>query len=721
MPPILLYLVLGASLVHHQVAAETDQDLNEEQWEYEPRIWSVDEAEQQRDNAEQQQESFGDVFEGELTDLVSPPVNNNEDQRKLNHYLDLANISLNKQQTSQEDECNQFRVDTREAVICDKKRCDKLDFEWPKYDNQLVIMETTRHGMRFHRADYAFEPKPQLNRAPANDIERVKIDLFEIFKPKPSVSSTTSATISPELVSPGDSSSTTATTTDTAPSTSTTTTTTTTTTATTQSTTSTTNSQDEGGSTSTTSAPNDRNEEILPQDDNSTQLVTTFRLNTKRTEQKIMGFGGALSDSTCRNIKSLSPAMARSLMEDYYGDRGLKYSFARMSIGSSDFSTSPYTNNDRIDRLRQALDERDDVDMNHFRLTEEDYQFKIPMARQAIAISKQPIKFYASLWSPPIWMKNNSHIVHGYLKGDVYGPYYKALAELMVKWLEAYKKNGIDFWGLTGLNEPVTGVKPFIFHNSLGITREDYVTFYKLYLGPTMWRRGFQNVKLMMLDDNKGYAPLWVRAMMEDKEAAKYISGVATHWYMNDEYENLNFMAKLYPDKFILPSEACNGFLPFQVHALPGNWDRGVAYMYDIIKLMQKNAVGWVDWNMALDLTGGPSWINNLLDAPIIVNAKRDEYYKSPMFYAIGHFSRFVRPGSTRLDYRIANARFDYPLEAVAFHDPDDHIVIVVLNANKHQTPFKIIVDKQVIKIVTLRAESFNTIIFRWKTGENKH
>lgn len=30
---------------------------------------------------------------------------------------------------------------------------------------------------------------------------------------------------------------------------------------------------------------------------------------------------------------------------------------------------------------------------------------------------------------------------------------------------------------------------------------------------------------------------------------------------------------------------------------------------------------GWVDWNLVLDLQGGPNWVANYVDAPIIVNA----------------------------------------------------------------------------------------------------
>ena len=47
---------------------------------------------------------------------------------------------------------------------------------------------------------------------------------------------------------------------------------------------------------------------------------------------------------------------------------------------------------------------------------------------------------------------------------------------------------------------------------------------------------------------------------------------------------------------------------------------------------------GWVDWNMALNIQGGPSWISHKLNAPIIIDAEYDVFYKNPMYYHLGHF-----------------------------------------------------------------------------------
>ena len=47
---------------------------------------------------------------------------------------------------------------------------------------------------------------------------------------------------------------------------------------------------------------------------------------------------------------------------------------------------------------------------------------------------------------------------------------------------------------------------------------------------------------------------------------------------------------------------------------------------------------GWTDWNIALDMQGGPNWVKNFVDSPVIVNAKAGEFHKQPMFYVMGHF-----------------------------------------------------------------------------------
>lgn len=50
-----------------------------------------------------------------------------------------------------------------------------------------------------------------------------------------------------------------------------------------------------------------------------------------------------------------------------------------------------------------------------------------------------------------------------------------------------------------------------------------------------------------------------------------------------------------------------------------------------------------------LNTEGGPNHLNNMCDAPIIVDKENDSYIVQPIYYHIGHFSKFIHPGAVRL------------------------------------------------------------------------
>ena len=71
-----------------------------------------------------------------------------------------------------------------------------------------------------------------------------------------------------------------------------------------------------------------------------------------------------------------------------------------------------------------------------------------------------------------------------------------------------------------------------------------------------------------------------------------------------------------FPDKFILYTEACAGERPLDPAVALGSWGRGERYMNNIIEDLNHWAVGWTDWNMALDMEVGkyrlslvPDWV----------------------------------------------------------------------------------------------------------------
>lgn len=106
-----------------------------------------------------------------------------------------------------------------------------------------------------------------------------------------------------------------------------------------------------------------------------------------------------------------------------------------------------------------------------------------------------------------------------------------------------------------------------------------------------------------------------------------------------------------------------------------GDWGRAESYMLDLIQNYQHWMTGFTDWNLVLDRQGGPNWVRNFVDAPIIVNPETDEFYKQPTYYALAHFSKFIPPGSMRIGTENTNYE-----DGVAFLTPENEIVFVMYN-----------------------------------------
>lgn len=205
------------------------------------------------------------------------------------------------------------------------------------------------------------------------------------------------------------------------------------------------------------------------------------------------------------------------------------------------------------------------------------------------------------------------------------------------------------------------------------------------YLHPVM-SRDHPEVKIMIYDHNKDNLVNWVETIFGDPIVRNMAHGTAVHWYnaepgqMSDRLSKANEIA---PDKFILPTEACN--CP---GVILGDWPRGETYGIDIIADLNNWAVGWVDWNMLLDMKGGPNHLNNYCDAPIVGDAVNQKVHLQPPYWYMGHFSRYVLPGYKRIASKSSNP--SSPLLVSAFSDGEtgQQIVVVVMNPTDNPADF---------------------------------
>ncbi|CAJ0579709.1 unnamed protein product, partial [Mesorhabditis spiculigera] len=420
---------------------------------------------------------------------------------------------------------------------------------------------------------------------------------------------------------------------------------------------------------------------------------TIAKVDASKTYQTIYGFGGAITDAVGINLLSLSQPVRDTLMKQYYGPTGIDYRITRVPMASCDFSTREYSYSEVAN----------DFELAHFNLTQEDYLYKIPFIKQAQDLVKQnggDLKLFTTAWSAPGWMKKSGKMQGGgEMLGELSGPYYKTFANYYLRFFEAYHNLGIDFWGVTPINEPSAGLVPNYRWQAMFMSAEMERDYIRDTLGPVLRGSNLtKNIKIMAGDDQRtmfvseSVLQSWPDIILADAAAASFIDGFAVHWYDDwfiIESELAKSVAK-HPEKFVLATEACTGYMPNEQNVLPGNWGRAEQYALDIIEDLRSGLVGWVDWNIVLDQTGGPNWVNNTVDSPIIANSTVDNFLKQPMFYALAHFSYFVKPGYQRVDLDLGTQ--EPGLDGVAFVSPDRKQRVLVL---QNGTPLNITLSIQ--------------------------
>ena len=411
------------------------------------------------------------------------------------------------------------------------------------------------------------------------------------------------------------------------------------------------------------------------------EIEITF--NKNEVFQEIKGFGACFTDAAAFSSMSLGLETARDIIKQFYSPSGLAYSLGRLTIGGTDFSTRKYTYNDLEPKDGEVAE---DFDLKNFALQEEDTKYKIPFVKTALEASSGKLSLFASAWSAPAWMKTNNDLAgRGQLKGNPGDKYHKTWAKYLVKFLQEYEKQGIKVWGLTTGNEPINGLIPRFPFNCMAFTAQTQRDFVKMDLGPALKEAGYfipgnrsNSIQVIVMDDQRWLIPYWSKTILSDKEAAEYVSGVAFHWYGNQFGPAflLDGVHKSFPDVFLIASEATVIGKPTL-----GSWENAEKYATDILTDLLHWTTAWIDWNWSLNLEGGPSWVPNSADAPIIVNASSGEYYKQPTYYALGHFSKFIHPGSKRIGVNIKGDRRIWPkVQTGSFKTPSGKIVTVVIN-----------------------------------------
>ncbi|MBE6072082.1 MAG: glucosylceramidase [Clostridium butyricum] len=409
----------------------------------------------------------------------------------------------------------------------------------------------------------------------------------------------------------------------------------------------------------------------------------SIKINTEKKYQKILGFGGALTESSAYALSKLDEEAKKEVLNSYYNaESGMGYTFARVHINSSDFSLGNYT----------YVDEND-ITLSSFSL-ERDEKYVLPLVREVKSITNDNLNILASPWSPPAYMKTNCEMNNG---GKLKTECMQLWANYYIKYIEKMKEKNIDIWAVTVQNEPAAKQ----IWDSCEYTAEEERDFVKNYLGPTFHKNGLQDKKIIIWDHNRDIAYERVKVVLEDKEASQYIYGTGIHWYMSEEFSNTSKIHDEFPDKHIIFTEGCQ---EGGVHL--GSWDTGERYGRNIIGDLNNYIEAWIDWNIALDETGGPNHVGNLCDAPVIINTKEKKINYNSSFYYIAHFSKFIKPNAIRVESSVTGEK----ICALSCINEDNTLCVVVMNENDENKIVEMSIDNEMY-IVELKAHSIYTFI----------
>jgi glucosylceramidase len=414
----------------------------------------------------------------------------------------------------------------------------------------------------------------------------------------------------------------------------------------------------------------------------ATNQNATITVDTTKTYQTIDGFGYTLTGGSATLINSLPSAQKDDLLKELFlsDTTHIGVSYLRISLGASDLSAAPFT----YDEVPAG--QTSDPNLQYFSIDQERTDL-IPILKKIIALNPT-IKILACPWTAPTWMKSNNNFKAGSLNVSAYDVY----AKYFIKYIQAMKAEGITIDAITPQNEPLNPNN----NPSLVMQANEQAAFISGYLGPQFKNAGI-TTKIIAYDHNTD-RPDYPIAVLDDAGANPYVDGSAFHLYAGS-IGTLTAVHNAYPNKNVYFTEQWVG--------APSNFAGDLSWHVNnlIIGATRNWSRNVLEWNLASDPNYGPhtnGGCSTCLGALTIGTTVT----RNVSYYIIAHASKFVRPGSIRIDSNTPDNLTD-----VAFKTPDGKKVLIVLNTSASLQTFNIKFNNK-ITTATLNGGAVATFVW---------
>lgn len=400
-------------------------------------------------------------------------------------------------------------------------------------------------------------------------------------------------------------------------------------------------------------------------------------VDTKQRFQKHMGFGGAFTEAALAAVSVLSPKERKKAIDAYFSETGLCYNLARIPMHSTDFGKRPRVYIADGDKQLKTFDVSWD-------------EGRFDFYKQCREASGELFTL-VSTWSPPAFMKSNNELQHG---GKLLDEYKPAWAEYYCKFIKALDERGIKVDALTVQNEPEAVQR----WESCIYTAEEEGLFIRDYLHPALVKYGLDDTRIVLWDHNRDALVRRVLSSFAIDGVRDLVWGIGYHWYCSEKSDNLSTVHAICPDKPLFLTECCVELAHDSTtgeQSYAGVWEHGERYAKQMINDFNNYSQGWIDWNMYLDETGGPTYVSNFCEAPIMIDKTTGDIMYMSSYYYIGHFSKFIKAGAVRV---YCGNDCEKQLYSTAYVNPNGNKVIVILNTSDCRRDIILTIDGKATK-----------------------
>ncbi|MEU9437759.1 ricin-type beta-trefoil lectin domain protein [Streptomyces sp. NPDC048252] len=373
--------------------------------------------------------------------------------------------------------------------------------------------------------------------------------------------------------------------------------------------------------------------------------------------QTFTGGGASFTDTAAWLLNgsgALSAATREATLRKLFSPtEGIGLSFLRNPMGGSDLARFGYTYDD-------VPAGQTDADLSEFSIAH-DLADVVPLTRRARELNPA-LTVMASPWTAPAWMKDSGQLNGGWLKAENYGAY----ASYFVKYLQAYRDQGIPVAYVTAQNEPTCcSGYPSMSWNASGLAY-----FTKSELLPKLAAAGL-STKVLAHDWNWDTYDAYAAQTVDDAAVRSHpnFGGIAWHGYGGDVAKQTS-VHNQYPQLDAFGTEHSGG-----------TWiaDQQREDMLDIVNYTRNWAKSVTKWSLAVDQNRGPhnggcGTCDGLVTVHNGDGASGTVDYTIE-YYTMGHLTKFVRPGAQRIASTASSS-----VPNVAWRNPDGSKALIAFN-----------------------------------------